>query len=107
MGIGRYWRVQRQQHVYLPRRIVEVIIATYHVRYTHIHVVDNDAEVIGGAAIRSGDDQVIEFLVLKCNATMHQIQDYNLAIERIPESYDGRNTLARFEAIAASTVVTR
>ena len=61
MRIDRRRCAQRQQHVHLPRRVVQMIVAADHMGDLHVHVVDHDAEVIGGRAVGARDDQIVEF----------------------------------------------
>ena len=63
--VERRLDAERAQHVDLPRRVVEVVVAADHVRDPHVLVVDHHAEVVGGLAVRARDDQVVEFAVLE------------------------------------------
>ena len=77
--IDRRLSAQGEQHVHLPRRVVQMIIAANHVRDLHVHVIDHDAEIIGRRAVGARNDQIIELGVLKDHAPVHDIIDHDLA----------------------------
>ncbi len=105
--IHRRFRAQRQQHVHLPRGVVEVIVAANDMSYVHVHVVDNHTEVIGGSAVGPGDDQVIELCVLERYRSVDQVLDDDGAVSWIAEPHDGADAFARGRAIAADACVAR
>ena len=74
----------------------------------HVHVVDDDAEVVGRHAIAAGDDQVVELLAGEDDAALDQVVQHHLAVLRIPEAnhrFDSNRRLgqhlARLRAPAA------
>ena len=98
MRVERQGCTERLQHVHLPRRVVQVIIAANDVRDAHVHVVDDHAEVVGRRAIRARDDQVIELGVLKGHRPVHQVLDHHCAIEGIAKANDRSDAGARLGA---------
>jgi hypothetical protein len=76
------------------------------VRDAHVEIVDDDREIIGWCAIRTGDDQIIELGVVEDHPAPYLVVDNHFAVYRIPEAHDRVDTLTRFFAIAATTVVT-
>ena len=100
-------RAQRAQHVHLPRRVVQVIVAADHVRDAHVHVVDDDAEVIGGRAVRAGDDEIVELGVLERDGAVHEIFDHDRAVQRILEAHHRLHAGTRLGAIAADAGIAR
>jgi hypothetical protein len=105
--IGRKLRAEGRQHVHLPRRVVQVVVAADHVRHAHVHVVDHDAEVVGRRAVAARDHQVVEFLVAEHHPAMHQVLDHDLAVERVLEADDRVDARPRVGAVAPAPVVAR
>src|SRR5215831_12898827 len=53
----------------------------------HFDVIDDDTEVIGWRAIRSGDDEIVQFAVLEYHVAFDRIRDYSRSLPRRPKSY--------------------
>ena len=77
MRIHRRYRSQRFEHVDLTGRVVQMIVAANHVRDLHVHVIDDDTEVVRGRTVRARDDQIIELGVLKDHVAMNRILDHD------------------------------
>ena len=73
MAIDGRFGAERADHVDLPWRIVDVVIAANHVRDLHVQIVDDDAKVVRRRSVAAGDDQVIELGVGDFDATLHLI----------------------------------
>ena len=85
-----------------------MIIAANHMGYTHVHIVDADGQMIGGCAVGTRDDQIVEFGVAKRHLTPHLINETDFSFERILEPNNGVYTLRRgILAITPKPVVTR
>ena len=89
--IDRHCSIECADHVDLPRRIVDVIVAADHVGDAHVEIVDDDAEIVSGGAVRAGDDQIVELLVCNLDATFHGVVPGDDAVDRIAEADHGRN----------------
>jgi hypothetical protein len=100
---------QRQQHVHLARRVVQVVVAADHVRDAHVGVVHHHAEVVGRRAVRARDDEVVEFLVLERHRAVDHVLDDGRALFRVLEAHHGLATRGgpRALAVAAAAVVAR
>ena len=48
-------RAERLEQEHVLRRVRDVIVASNHVRDLHLHIVDDDREVVGGVAVRAED----------------------------------------------------
>ena len=107
MCIDRRFSTHRAQHVDLPRRIVEVIVAPDYVRDPHVVIVHHHAEVVGWIAIGPLNDQIIKFAVLEYDGTVHDIVDQDRAIERIREPNNRRDAGSSRGATTAATVIPR
>jgi hypothetical protein len=98
-------RTQCVVHIYLSRRIVEVIVASNHVGNTHIGIIDDDREIVRRRPVRTGYYEIVELGVLEHHSSPHQVIDDDLAIQGIPEPDDGRYALPRRSTITATAVV--
>jgi hypothetical protein len=72
-----------------------MIVAANHMRDAHVHVIDDDAEVVGRIAVRACDDQIIQLRVLEHHAAVHLILDDDRAFERVLETDDRLDAGAR------------
>ena len=99
---------QRLQDVDLPRRVVDVVVAADDVGDAHVHVVDDDAEVVGRHAVAAGDDEVVQLVAGEDDPALDEVVEHHLAVLRVPEPHHGlhacgrrRQHLARLGAPAA------
>ncbi len=69
MGKSRHRVPQRPVKEYLPRRVVQVVVAADDVRDSHLRVVDNDGEVVSRIAVGPLDDEVVEFFVVEMDGS--------------------------------------
>ncbi len=72
-----------------------MIITTDNVSDLHIPVIDCHAEVISRRAIRTGNDQVIQFAIGDGDLSFDDIKPADFAIQRIFEA-DDRLTVSRY-----------
>ena len=93
------------QHVDLPRRVVDVVVAADHVRDAHVVIVDDDAEVVGWRAVRAGDDQVVELGTREGDGPVDDVVDDHGALVRVAEAHDRIDACARRATVTAATVV--
>ena len=70
---GRRRPSQRLVHQQLPRRVRHVVLAADHVRDLHQRVVDDDREVVGGAAVGPDDHRVADDLACERDAAAHEV----------------------------------
>ena len=98
MRVDRHSRTERLQHVDLARRVVEMIVTTNHVRDAHIHVVHDDAEVIGRIPVRARDDQIIQLGILERHQSVDEIIHDHLALQGILEADHRLDAGSRFVA---------
>jgi hypothetical protein len=59
----------------LLRRVRDVIVAADHVADRHLHIVDDDREMVGGLAVRSQDHEVLDVGVLEHDRSTHEIAE--------------------------------
>src|SRR5690606_5618020 len=78
---------QGAQNVDLPGRVVDVVVAAQHVGDVHVPVVDHHTEVIGGGAIRTGDDEIVQFCVVEADGALDQIVPCRDAVQRIAKAH--------------------
>ena len=69
MGIHRLLFAQCFEDVDLARRVVHMVIATDDVGDGHVDVIHHHAEVVGGCAVGSGNDQVVQLVIADFDAT--------------------------------------
>ena len=74
--------VERVRDLLLAKRIVEVVVAADHMGYPHIVVVDNDREIVGRAAVRPQDDQIVELGIRDRDLTLNMVADCRRALLR-------------------------
>ena len=82
----RQRRAERLVEENLARRVGDVVVAADDVGDAHVHVVDDDAEVVDRRAVGAQDDEVVQVGVLEHDGTLHQVVDHGLAVERGPEA---------------------
>ncbi len=80
---------ERAQDVDLARRVVDVVVAAQDVGDAHVPVVDHDAEVVGGGAVRARDDQIVEFAVVEADRALDHVVPGGGAFLRVLEAHDG------------------
>ena len=90
----------------LPRRVVEMVIAAYHMGDLHLVVIDDDGEVVSRHTIRAHDDQVIELGIIEDHFTADLIAYTNLATGRRLETHDRSDIGNGHSAAPAATVIT-
>ncbi len=83
----RQRRAQRAEHVDLPRRVVDVLVAAEHVRDPHVPVVHHHREVVGGHAVVAHDDQVVDLLVADRDGALDEIVPGHVAVGRVGEAH--------------------
>ena len=76
------WRFfpQCPQYIYLPGRIIHVIVTTDYVGYAHIQIINDDGQVIGRRTIRPADDQIIQFIILENDLATYLIIDNDVTV---------------------------
>ena len=84
-----------------------MVVAPNHMRDLHVHVVHDHAKIVGGASIRTRNDQIVELGILKHHAAVHDIVDHDLSIEGILESNHRRDIRAGIRAVAPAAVIPR
>ena len=96
------------QDVDLSGGVVGVVIAANYMGNAQIDVVHHHGQVVGRRAIRTGDDQVVQFVVVDHHLAAHHIVENHRSVQRILEANDG-GFAGRWAAaeIAAAAVVTR
>ena len=91
MRILRQRRAERLEDVDLARGVVDVVVAADDVGDLHVPVVHHDAEIVGGRAVRTGDDEVVQLAVVDHDAALDQVVDHHRAVERRLETHHRRN----------------
>ena len=89
-----------QQH--LLRRVRDVIVAADHMRDPHLHIVGHDRQVIGGMAVGSEDDEVLDVGAVELDRPVHQIVE---ARDAVGNAERGRRAARR--ALARGDLVRR
>ena len=64
-----------------------MIVAADHLGDPHVHVVDDDREVIGREAVGPEDDEVLEAAVVEADLTMNGIEEGGAALRRNAEAH--------------------
>jgi hypothetical protein len=96
---------QRVKHIDLPGRVVQVIIAAYDVRNCHVEIIDDHGEIVGGRAVGSGNNQVVELRIVENHGAPDLVFDNDIACVWVPKTNDRIYTLARLLSITATPVV--
>ncbi len=92
----------------LARGVVDVVVATDDFRDLHVPVVHHHREVVGGVAVRTEDDHVIQLAVGDLDAALDQIIEHHRAFKRVLEADDAvRVVPVRQALLAGSAVVAR
>jgi hypothetical protein len=84
-----------------------VIVAADDVCHLHVHVVDDDAEVVRRRAVGARDDQVVELGVIEHHVAVDHVFDHDRAVDRILESHHRIDAGTRLPAVPARAVVAR
>ncbi len=105
--VDRQGRVEGAQDVDLPWRVVQVIVAADDMGDAHVHVIDDDGEVVGGRAVGAGDDEIVEFIVGEDDASLDGIVDHDTPVERILEADDRLTYVCGRRPVAAAPVIAR
>src|SRR3989304_8854621 len=82
-----------------------MIIAANHVRDTHIRIIDDHAKVVGRRAIRTRDDEIIEFDIFKMYIAVYDIFDDHCAGFWILEANNRTHSGSWFVAVATGSVI--
>ena len=80
VGIDGRLLAHGAQDVDLARRVVDVVVAADDVADRHVHVVDHHGEVICRRTVRTGDDEVVEFVVGDADTAPDQIIENDVAV---------------------------
>jgi hypothetical protein len=87
MGKMGYGIVQRFIYKNLTRGIVDMVITPDNVGNPHECVVDYDREIISGSVVGPEDNKIIQFFVIKCNLSSHEVIETHFSTNRVLESY--------------------
>ena len=82
-----------------------MIVAADDVRNLHIRVVDDHTEIVRRRAIRTDDDEIVEFGVVEFDAPPHGVVHNDATAVRIAEADDERLAVRILRALAAATVI--
>src|SRR5438105_12936191 len=82
MGHHRYPPSECVIDLLLPCAVGEVIVASDHMRDSHVMIVDHYGEHIGRRSVGTQQDEIVEVFVLPENATMDLILDHRLSNQR-------------------------
>ena len=69
----RHRRAHRLVQQHLLRCIRDVVIAAHHLRHLHLHIVNNDREVVGRVRVGTNDDKVFDVGVVELDAAVHEV----------------------------------
>ena len=106
VGVDRTRRAERLEDVDLARGVVDVIVAADDVGDVHVHVVDDDREVVGRRAVGALDDEIVELGVVDDDLALDRVVDDDAPVERVPEADDGLAPVGRdVGAVAPRAVV--
>ena len=64
---------QRIYHVQVPGCVVEVIVATYHMRDAHVRIINNHAKMKSRRAIRADNNQIVQHGVVIADRAAHTV----------------------------------
>src|SRR5687767_7700737 len=84
-----------------------MVIASYHVCDLHQRIVHHDRKIIGGIAVRTKNDEIVEHIVVKNNFALDQVVDYRLAFQRRFESQRGLSGRLADAQLSAAPVISR
>ena len=73
-----------------------MVVAANHVGDAHIPVVHHHAEVVGGGAVGTGDNQVVECFVGNADVAFDQVMPFGYAVERGFETHHGVAAFGNF-----------
>lgn len=82
-----------------------MIVAANYVRDLHVAIIDDHREVIGRRTIGPGNNQIIEFRVLKYHRAPDLVLNHDIAVKRISEADNGANALSMLRIITATAIV--
>ena len=71
--VDRQLVAERSQDLDLLRRVRDVVVAADHVRDRVVHVLDGRGEVVGRAAVRADEHDVLELLVRELDPAPHRV----------------------------------
>ena len=60
-----------------------MIIAPNDVRDAHVHVIDDDTEIVGRRSVPSRDDEIVQFAVLKNDSPVHLVFHHHFTIRTL------------------------
>ncbi len=80
MREGGHGPVHRLVDDGLTRGVGEMIVAADHMGDAHVMVVDHDRQHVGGRAVRTQKDQVVERRRVPVDRALNQVVDQNLAL---------------------------
>ena len=80
---------QRAQDIDLARGVVDVVVAAQHVGDAHVPVIHHHAEVIGGRAVGTGDDQVVQLGIVEADHALDHVVPRGGAVLRVLEADHG------------------
>ncbi|MNU98224.1 hypothetical protein D3C71_883290 [compost metagenome] len=63
-----------------------MVFTTHHVGDLHVPVIDHHAEVVGGGAVGTADDEIVELGVGELDATAHVVIEHHRAFGRVAEA---------------------
>ena len=96
----------KQQH--LARGVGQVVVPADDVADAQVGVIDHRTEVVRRRAVRTDENQVVEFLVLKSDPALEHVVDDGLALPRAAEAQHRWTRIARCRpGVAAGAVVRR
>ena len=85
-----------------------MVVAAQYMGNLHIHVVDDDREIVGRGAIATGDDQVVELAVVDADVALDVIGEAHPALGRIAKAYRHRFVATGLQSqLSAVAVVAR
>ena len=105
MSIDRWFGTKHFDHVHLAWCVIQMVVTADDVSDIRVVVIDDDREIIGWRAIRTGNDQIVELRILEDHPAPHLMFDNDFAVERILKADDWLNSVPGFSPIAATAVV--
>src|SRR5689334_498740 len=73
MGVDWALPAQRFNDLRLAKSVGEMIIAANDMRDTHVVIIDDDGQIIGGRAVGAGQHQIIKLSVVDADAALHLV----------------------------------
>ena len=81
VGVAGRRPAQRADHHHLLGRVRDVVLAADDVGDAHLHVVDRRGQVVGGRAVRAGDDEVLDGRVLEGHRAADVVLDLRAPVD--------------------------